>query len=103
MSNGSLAASAFGKAQDEAVDLYYQTLAVTQPWEGRSLRDRKAREFKDYRQRYIDAFGVDPLDPKFKDWERQKIAEWDALQNAPKQVTKEAVLAKRLEARYTGT
>lgn len=102
MSNGSLSAETFSKSQDEAIDLYYQMVAVRQPWDGRSLRERKAREFKDYRQRYIDAFGVDPLDPKFKDWERRKVEEWEALQNAPKPVDRATILTKRLEARYAG-
>jgi hypothetical protein len=63
----------FKQTQENAKELYYDIVGALRPWEGISYTDRKKREFDAHRQSYIDAFDVDPLDEKFKEWEARQI------------------------------
>ena len=78
ISHGNLTPDSFAKVQDSARECYYDVIGALQPWEGQSYKARMKHEFRDYRQQYIDAFGVDPADPAFKAWEAAHIAALNA-------------------------
>ncbi len=73
VSNGRLTDESWGNAQESANELKVDIISTHRPWEGRSFKDRQKKDFKDWRQRYIDAFGVDPYDEEFKKWEAETI------------------------------
>ena len=62
------------KIQQQAQIAYHDLLGSYEPWQGKTFVDVKQKEFRSARQEYIDAFGVDPADPKFKAWEADTIA-----------------------------
>lgn len=74
VANGRLTDESWEDSQEAAGRLRDDIISTYRPWEGRSFRDRQKKDFKDWRQRYIDAFGVDPNDPEFKEWEANAIA-----------------------------
>lgn len=78
VSNSGLTEESFEKSQEAAKEGYYNLVGAVRPWEGRSYVERQQQEAKSWRQRYIDSTGADPCDPKFKEWEAQKIAAWQA-------------------------
>ena len=92
-----LDAKSFKDIQTHLQEAHYDSIGALQPWNGKSFRDRKAEEFKDARQAYIDAFGVDPQDPAFKEWEAQTIAELQAA--SPETETDDERLTRRLAER----
>jgi hypothetical protein len=73
LSAPNLTNDSFQRAQETARELYYDIVGTLRPWEGVTYADRKKKEFAHHRQAYIDAFGVDPMDEKFKEWESQQI------------------------------
>jgi len=73
VANSGLTEESFEKCQAAAKERYFDLLGTIRPWEGKSFVERKAAEFKDARQMYIDATGFDPLDPAFKAYEAQQI------------------------------
>lgn len=73
VANGSLTEKSFEGCQQAAKERYFDLLGTIRPWEGKSFAERKAAEFRDARQQYIDATGFDPLDPEFKKYEAQQI------------------------------
>src|ERR1019366_7408513 len=75
-------------------DAYYTINSQLHPWEGGGLTHRRGKEFDTARQKYIDAFGVDPADPKFKEWEAERIKEMLA-DNGPPSLSPEQELAER--------
>ena len=74
-------------------EAYYALSGHLKPWEGTQV-NRQGKEFDTARQKYIDATGVDPADPKFKEWEAQKIKEMLA-DNGPPSLSPEQELAER--------
>lgn len=74
VANGSLTEESFDASQERANELKTDLISTHRPWEGKSYQERQKKQFKDWRQRYIDAFGVDPTDEKFKEWEASQIA-----------------------------
>jgi hypothetical protein len=75
VANSGLTEDSWNKLQDLAEESRVDIISTLRPWEGKSYQDRKQKEFKSWRQRYIDSFGVDPADPKFKEWEANAISE----------------------------
>lgn len=73
VANGSLTEKSFEGCQDAAKERYFDLLGTIRPWEGKTYAERKASEFRDARQQYIDQTGFDPLDPAFKAYEAQQI------------------------------
>ena len=61
------------KRLEEAITGFWDIVGLLEPWHGRSYEERKGNEFRTYRQAYIDGFGVDPMDPRFKAWETEQI------------------------------
>ncbi len=99
VANSGLTEESFKEQQENGKERYFDLLGTYRPWEGRSYVDRKSTEFKDARQAYIDNFGVDPLDPRFKEWEAQTIAGFGSevmTESADELVT------RRLRERITG-
>jgi hypothetical protein len=75
VANGSLTENSFTAAKQSARECFEDLMGLWRPWEGRSYVDRKGKEFRDARQAYIAATGMDPLSDEFKKWEAEKIAE----------------------------
>jgi hypothetical protein len=73
VANGSLTEDSFKKSQEQAQDSYHDLIGRIKPWQGKDFISRKKREMTDYRQQYIDAWGVDPTDPAFKTYEVEAI------------------------------
>lgn len=78
VANSGLTEKSFDSVQESARERYYQILGLVRPWEGKDQQERRADEFRDARQSYIDAFGVDPLSPGYQEWEAQRIADVQA-------------------------
>ena len=95
VAHGSLEAKSFAKAQDSAQESYYDLIGALRPWEGSSYLHRKKKEFGGYRQAFIDAFGVDPLDPAFKKWEAEAIAKANLVDGQPLPETPEETIQRR--------
>ena len=55
------------------LERFYDIVGAVRPWEGRSYEARKRSEISDYRQQYEEAFGWDPTDPAFKEWEAERL------------------------------
>lgn len=99
VANGSLTEESFEKVQGTAQERYFDLLGALRPWEGKGYLDRKQAEFRDWRQAYIDEFGVDPLDPAFKAWEAEQLAKLDAGEFDRTGPDNEAILNARLMER----
>ena len=101
VSNGRLTDESWEKSRDAAAEYKQDIISTLRPWAGRSLKERQKKQFKDDRQRYIDAFGVDPHDPKFKEWEAETIRNMERA-SAEVETEEERVTRKLLE-RLEGT
>lgn len=102
VANSGLTEKSFDAAQEAAKEGYYDLVGAFRPWEGRSYLHRRQSEFKDSRQAYIDAFGVDPLDPAFKAWEAEQIRKLNSGEFAgpvDEAAAAEAELTRRLRER----
>ena len=99
VANGSLTPESFAKAQEAAREQYLDLIGCFRPWDGKGFVERKKSELKDGRQAYIDAFGVDPLDPAFKAWEAERIRRLKAGEFDERTEDSEAVVTKRLQER----
>lgn len=73
LSSGTLNSEGTQKVCEAATETYDDLLGQLRPWQGRNAKEKKKQEFVSYRQAYADAFGVDPADPKFKEWEAEQI------------------------------
>lgn len=98
VSNSGLNENSFEKMQRQSHELYFDILGNVRPWEGADYTARKGNEFKRGRQAYIDAFGVDPLDPGFRAWEAQRITDIEAGKFDVAIVNDEADLRERMQA-----
>jgi hypothetical protein len=101
LGNTRLTSDSYAKLQEAATTCFYDLVGTLKPWEGKDYEDRKKNEFADYRQRYVDAFGVDPVDEKFKAWEAEQVekmlsGELDEETDTP---DTEEILNKRLQER----
>lgn len=96
VANGRLTDESWEKSRDAASELKQDIISTYRPWAGRSLKERQKKDFKDWRQRYIDAFGVDPHDPEFQKWEAETIKNLDRL-SAEAETDEERVTRKLLE------
>jgi hypothetical protein len=76
VANGSLTEESFKKAQQSAQDAFHDYVGRLKPWQGKDFKDRKNREVTNYRQAYVDAFGFDPADPAFKEWEAKALEQY---------------------------
>ncbi len=86
VSNSGLTEESFGKSQDNARNSFYDVVGLLRPWEGSSAAERKAREYSDLRQAYVDAFG-DPSDPQWQAEQAAAIEAW--REQSKKAVVKE--------------
>jgi hypothetical protein len=101
VANSGLTTESFEKVQERALDLRDDIISVLEPWTGQDKEERKTKEFKNHRQRYIDAFGVDPADPEFRQWEAETIAK---LQQEQQYVeSDEERVSRLLRERAAGT
>lgn len=73
LGNSQLTAESFDENQNSAQEGYWNIVGYYRPWEGRDYRDRKNKEFTEYRQAYKEMTGYDPRSPEFKAWEDQQI------------------------------
>lgn len=73
ISNPKLTDESYQKLEVKLQDAYYATVNHLRPWVAVQSARRKGAEFSDARQKYIDAYGVDPADPKFKEWEAEAV------------------------------
>lgn len=73
MMNPNLSEDGMRSAQKQILHSYYDLVGSLRPWEGVNYEQRKRSEAGADRQAYIDAFGVDPYDPEFKEWEARQI------------------------------
>ncbi len=74
VANASLTEQSFRKSQQNAKEALYDAVGSLTPWDGRGYADRKKKELAGDRQTYIDAYGADPADPKFKTWMDDQMA-----------------------------
>jgi hypothetical protein len=101
VANGRLTDESWENARDSASDLKQDIIATYRPWLGRDLQDRQKKEFKTWRQKYIDAFGVDPNDEKFQEWEAATIRDMEKV--SAETETEEARVTRKLLERLEGT
>lgn len=101
LSNSRLTDESFQSGQERAKELYYDIVSILRPWEGANYAERKKQEFDDHRQSYIDAFGVDPLDPEFQEWEAQQIDKINAGEFDTDEESDEARVTRLLRDRMT--
>lgn len=78
VANSGLTNDSFTAVQERAQELFWDIVGKVKPWEGANYTERKKREFTDARQKYIDNFGVDPMDPQFQAWEAEQIRRLNA-------------------------
>jgi hypothetical protein len=97
VANSGLKPGSFEKAQDTAKERFYDLLGCWRPWEGASYAERQAKEFADYRQAYVDAFGCDPYDPAFKTWEAEQIRKLQEEQKEDSDAEAERKLAAAMQ------
>ena len=98
LGNGRLTKESFERTQTAAQESFWDLVGTIRPWEGENYAARKNKEFDNHRQAYIDNFGVDPTDPRFKEWEAAQIAK---LKDRPPvvELTEEEALMARLAAK----
>ena len=99
VSHGNLTPESFESVQAQAQAMYYEVVNSLRPWEKQAALAQHKQEFADYRQQYIDMVGVDPMDPQFKEWQVQRIAEDEAQRTAQKSETLEQTIARRAAER----
>jgi hypothetical protein len=85
LGNSRLTDDSFKEAQQSAQTTFRRLIGLYRPWEGQDEDEQRRREFADYRQRYINAFGMDPYDPEFKRWEAGQIAKMREQDRAARQ------------------
>ena len=87
----------------EALNATMQNIVnVNVPWCRKDTAETKKQrkdEFAKYRQMLIDRTGVDPMDPKYKEWEAAQIAKVDAETAAAREKDPMAVLSDRIRDR----
>jgi len=74
-SNSGLTEESFKLSQERARDSFHDILGALRPWEGSSAEERKAKEYADLRQAYVEAFG-DPSDPEYQAEQEEKLRQW---------------------------
>jgi hypothetical protein len=62
-------------SQKQALEARDRLIEAIQPWRPAAAAKSKEEAFKNYRQMYADAFGVDPADPAFVEWTRSRPKE----------------------------
>ena len=97
LGNQGLTEKSFESNQQSAQERYWDMAGAKRPWEGVDYTERKQKEFTSYRQDYIDAFGVDPADPGFKQWEEARIRELRDTEEEYQETAEEAVIRKLRE------
>lgn len=73
MASGNLNDTGIREVVDAVNEAYDDLAGMIRPWQGRNAMEKKRKEFGSYRQAYAEAFGVDPADPRFKEWEADQI------------------------------
>lgn len=97
LGNSRLETKSFEENLAEAKKRFIGIVGALRPWEGADFEERAQKDISNDRQRYIDIVGVDPLDPKFKEWEAEQIKRFLA-QGQGQETDEQRVLRKIKEA-----
>lgn len=101
VSNSGLTESSFKASQEDAKSGFYGLLGTLRPWEGKTYEERKAAEYEELRELYIQICG-NPNDPEFQRKLAADQARWQAQQAALTSVETDdqKIMRKLYESRY---